>query len=72
LEVTKKLKQSRKAFQSLGIERETAGQQRMVLLEIVSSFQEITQLALTTNYSVRDIFDTDVDVRLATLISNRI
>jgi hypothetical protein len=43
----------------------------MVLLEIVSSFQEITQLALTTNYSVRDIFDTDVDVRLATLISNR-
>lgn len=70
-EVTKKLKVTRKDLESLGIERQTADQQRMVLLDIISFFQEITQQALTTNYSVHDIFDTDEDFRLATLVSNR-
>lgn len=70
-EVIKKLKESRKALESLGIERQAAEQQRMLLLDIISFFQEITQQALTTNYSVHDIFDTDEDIRLATLVSNR-
>ena len=34
-------------------------------------FSNITQLALATNYSLNDIFDTHQDVRLATLVSSR-
>lgn len=43
----------------------------MTLLDIVSSFQQITNLALAANYSLDDIFDTDQDVRLATMVSSR-
>jgi hypothetical protein len=43
----------------------------MALLGIVSSFQNITQLAIAANYSLDDIFDTHQDVRLATLVSSR-
>lgn len=60
-----------KALKRLGLERETAGQKRTVLLGILSSFQKTTQLALSTNYSVDEIFDSDKEVRLATRISNR-
>ncbi|CAG8057972.1 unnamed protein product [Penicillium nalgiovense] len=70
-ETTKKLDAARKALQSLGTERQTPEQQRMALLDIVSSFQKITQLALAANYSLDDIFDADQDVRLATLVSSR-
>lgn len=70
-ELIKKYMEAKKDLQSLGIERETPGQQRTALLGIVSSFQKLTQLALTTNYSVDGIFDTDPEVRLATRISNR-
>lgn len=37
----------------------------------MSTFQEITQQALATNYGVRDIFDSDEAFRLATLVANR-
>lgn len=70
-EVTKKLKLARKALQSLGVERETTEQERRLLLDVVATFQEITQQALTTNYGVRDIFDFDEGLRLATLVANR-
>jgi hypothetical protein len=63
--------EAKRDLQSLGTERETPGQQRTALLGIVSSFQKLTQLALTTNYSVDGIFDTDPEVRLATRIANR-
>jgi hypothetical protein len=43
----------------------------MALLDVVSSFQKITQLALAANYSLDDIFDADQDVRLATHVSSR-
>lgn len=43
----------------------------MTLLDIVSSFQQITHLALAANYSLDDIVDTDQDVRLATMVSSR-
>ncbi|KAJ5124287.1 Dynamin [Penicillium bovifimosum] len=70
-ESTKRLNAARKALQSLGTERQTPEQQRMTLLDIVSSFQQITHLALVANYSLDDIFDTDRDVRLATMVSSR-
>lgn len=53
------------------MERQTSEQQRMALLDIVSSFQRITQLALAANYSLDDIFDNDQEIRLATLVSSR-
>ncbi|KAJ5490256.1 Dynamin [Penicillium expansum] len=70
-EVIKRLKDSKSLLQSLGVQRETAEQQRRVLLDVVSAFQEITQQALATNYGVNDMFDEDKDLRLATLVSLR-
>ncbi|KAJ5186301.1 hypothetical protein N7449_011065 [Penicillium cf. viridicatum] len=70
-EVIKKLKESKGLLQSLGVQRETAEQQRRILLDVVSAFQEITQHALATNYGVNDAFDEDKDLRLATLVSVR-
>ena len=69
--MNKKLNDSRKAFEALGNERETAEQQRRLLLDIISNFQNVTQHAISTNYGMHDIFDADEDVRLATLVSNR-
>lgn len=57
------------SLHSLGVERETPEQQRRVLLDVVATFQDITQQALTTNYGLRDIFDSDAELRLATLIA---
>lgn len=59
------------ALHALGDERETPEQQRRLLLDVVATFQDITQQALTTNYGVRDIFDSDPALRLATLIATR-
>ncbi|KAJ5766597.1 Dynamin [Penicillium nucicola] len=70
-EITKRLRVARRDLESLGTERKTPEQQRMKLLDTVSSFENITQMALTANYSLNDFFDTDQDVRLATLVSNR-
>ncbi|KAJ5459231.1 Dynamin [Penicillium desertorum] len=70
-EVIKRLKDTKNLLQSLGVQRETAEQQRRILLDIVSTFQEITQHALATNYGVNDVFDEDKDLRLATLVSLR-
>ncbi|KGO54813.1 Dynamin [Penicillium expansum] len=70
-EVIKRLKDSKSLLQSLGVQRETAEQQRRILLDVVSGFQEITQQALATNYGVNDMFDEDKDLRLATLVSLR-
>jgi hypothetical protein len=69
--VIKRLKDTKNLLQSLGVQRETAEQQRRILLDIVSTFQEITQHALATNYGVNDVFDEDKDLRLATLVSLR-
>ncbi|CAI7610495.1 unnamed protein product [Penicillium glandicola] len=70
-EVMKRLKDSKSLLQSLGAQRETAEQQRRILLDVVSAFQDITQHALATNYGVNDVFDEDKDLRLATLVSLR-
>ncbi|KAJ5517152.1 hypothetical protein N7527_008712 [Penicillium freii] len=70
-EVIKRLKESKDLLQSLGAQRDTAEQQRRILLDVVSAFQEITQHALGTNYGVSDAFDEDKDLRLATLVSVR-
>lgn len=67
----KRLKDSKNLLQSLGVQRETAEQQRRVLLDIVSAFQEITQHALATNYGANDVFDEDKNLRLARLVSLR-
>ncbi|KGO75236.1 Dynamin [Penicillium italicum] len=70
-EVIKRLKDAKGLLQSLGFQRETAEQQRRILLDVVSAFQELTQQALATNYGLNDIFDEDKDLRLATLVSLR-
>jgi hypothetical protein len=69
--VIRRLKGSKSLLQSLGVPRETTEQQRRILLDVVSAFQEITQHALATNYGVNDAFDEDKDLRLATLVSLR-
>ncbi|OQD94374.1 hypothetical protein PENSOL_c026G02949 [Penicillium solitum] len=70
-EVIKRLKDAKALLQSLGAQRDTAEQQRRILLDAVSAFQEITQHALATNYGVSDAFDEDKNLRLATLVSVR-
>ncbi|CAP93218.1 Pc16g05480 [Penicillium rubens Wisconsin 54-1255] len=65
------LKDSKDLLQSLGAQRETPEQQRRILLDIVSAFQEITRHALAANYGVNCVFDEDKDLRLATLVSLR-
>ncbi|KAB8238110.1 dynamin family protein [Aspergillus alliaceus] len=70
-EISKRLKESRRALESLGTERGTTEQQVGFLLEIINKFQDITSHALSTNYGVDDAFDDHEDLRLATLIVTR-
>lgn len=70
-EVSKKLKESQEALKALGNRRDTPEQQRMVLLDIVSGFQDITRHAIATNYGAHSFFDTNAEARLATLITTR-
>ncbi|CRG85853.1 Interferon-induced GTP-binding protein Mx [Talaromyces islandicus] len=70
-EIGKRLKSCQDKLQVLGAERETPEQQTRYLLGVMSSFQEITQQALSTNYSSNNHFDHDLDLRLATRIVNR-
>lgn len=65
------LKEAKEALNLLGDERDKPEQQRRLLLQIVSAFQEITLHAIATNYVAHEIFDGNQSVRLATLISNR-
>ncbi|KAJ5360070.1 dynamin [Penicillium concentricum] len=67
----RRLKECRKALESLGAERESPEQQSRYLLEVVSKFQRITENALHTNYGSQDSFDEYHSLRLATLVANR-
>ncbi|KAH8431685.1 uncharacterized protein LDX57_009339 [Aspergillus melleus] len=69
--ISKKLRECQDALQALGADRETPEQQASFLFGIVSSFQEITSHALGSNYSIRDDFDQDEILRLATRVVNR-
>ncbi|KAL2814042.1 P-loop containing nucleoside triphosphate hydrolase protein [Aspergillus granulosus] len=70
-EIGSKLKQAKAELHELGAERKNSANQRGYLLDIISSFQTITQNAKTTNYGANDYFDQDRELRLATLIVNR-
>ncbi|KAL4872346.1 hypothetical protein BDV12DRAFT_210860 [Aspergillus spectabilis] len=70
-EVSKRLKDCKRALERLGEERESSTQQSKYLLDIVARFQRITKNALKTNYGSQDAFDEDSDLRLATLVANR-
>ncbi|CAI7633127.1 unnamed protein product [Penicillium crustosum] len=70
-EVSRRLKECRKALESLGAERESPEQQSRYLLEVVSKFQRITENALHTNYGSQDSFDEYHSLRLVTLVANR-
>ncbi|KAL2782703.1 hypothetical protein BJX66DRAFT_350552 [Aspergillus keveii] len=70
-EVSKRLKECKRALESLGGERESTAQQIIYLLDIVAKFQRITEDALQTNYGSQDAFDDEADLRLATLVANR-
>lgn len=65
------MKMATQNLHSLGIERETAEQERRLLLDIVAAFQEITQEVLSTNYGVRNNFDRDERLKLGTLVASR-
>ena len=69
-ELIKKLGEAKKALDFLGIERQSAEQQRRILLDLVSNFNRATQNALITNYGSNDLFE-DQNLRLATVIQNR-
>lgn len=69
-ELSKKLKAKKDALQALGAERDTTKKQSDYLLEIITTFQEITSQALVTNY-VNDLFDENDDIRLMTTLRNR-
>jgi hypothetical protein len=58
-------------LESLGAQRDTPEQQRRIILEIVSAFQDITRHATATNYGAHKIFDEINCSRLATHISSR-
>ncbi|KAE8549699.1 hypothetical protein EYB25_008223 [Talaromyces marneffei] len=63
---------AREAFPHvLGAERDTQEQQLAYLLGIMASFQDITQKALSTNYSHSGFFDSHTELRFATRIVNR-
>ncbi|KAJ5175445.1 uncharacterized protein N7482_001322 [Penicillium canariense] len=70
-EVSKRLKECKKALDDLGDERGSPEQQSKYLLDIVAKFQRITENALHTNYGSQDAFDDEPDLRLATLVANR-
>jgi hypothetical protein len=70
-EVIKKLKESKKTMNSLGNQRDTPEQQRRVLLQIVSAFQDITRDAIATNYGAHAVLDDHDSCHLATRISSR-
>ncbi|KAJ5348481.1 Dynamin [Penicillium brevicompactum] len=70
-QITQRLNEAKEALSALGDKRDKPEQQRRVLLQVVSAFQEITQLAISTNYGAHRIFDENQFVRLATLISTR-
>ena len=70
-EVSRRLKLAKRELNNLGTERDTPEQQRRILLDIVSKFQEVTQHALGTNYGFHKIFETDQKARLATLVAAR-
>ncbi|KAJ5108261.1 hypothetical protein N7456_004936 [Penicillium angulare] len=70
-EVSKRLKECKRALDGLGDERESPEQQSKYLLAIVAKFQRITENALHTNYGSQDAFDNERDLRLATLVANR-
>ncbi|KAE8356356.1 P-loop containing nucleoside triphosphate hydrolase protein [Aspergillus coremiiformis] len=70
-EISKRLKDSKNALKALGGDRETKEQKASFLLDIIARFQDITAQALSTNYGANDIFDTNIDLRLATVIVTR-
>ncbi|KAJ6024294.1 Dynamin [Penicillium herquei] len=70
IELGKKLKEATKALDALGIERNSAEQQRRIILNIVADFQSIARHALSTDYGSSDIFNNH-ELRLVTMISGR-
>jgi len=55
----------------LGVDRESADQQRRFLLEISQKFQDVTNCALDAYYSRHEVFGTIPELRLATLAVER-
>ncbi|OJD16945.1 hypothetical protein AJ78_02927 [Emergomyces pasteurianus Ep9510] len=70
-EIGKRLKASREALRSLGVERDTPEKQSRFLLDIVKRFQDLVTLALTTNYGADDLFDEHPNLRIATEVVRR-
>ncbi|KAE8376986.1 P-loop containing nucleoside triphosphate hydrolase protein [Aspergillus bertholletiae] len=70
-EISKRLKEAKSSLKALGNERETPEQQAGFLLDIIAKFQEIAAQALSTNYGGSDIFDSHMDLRLATMVVTR-
>ena len=70
-EIYKRLATSRRDLEKLGAKRETTVEQTHYLLQISTHFQEITALAVTTNYVGCDWFDEYSSLRFLTAVVNR-
>ncbi|WEW61266.1 hypothetical protein PRK78_006756 [Emydomyces testavorans] len=70
-EILKKLKACNKKLESLGAERINPEQQAAFILNIATKFQDIVNRALATNYGCDDLFDEDLNLRLATVLVHR-
>ncbi|KAF8846498.1 hypothetical protein BDZ45DRAFT_623650 [Acephala macrosclerotiorum] len=70
-QIVQQLLSCRKRLQSLGVDRESADQQRRFLLEMSREFQDITNSALDAYYSRNEVFRSTPELRLATLAVDR-
>ncbi|PMD50439.1 uncharacterized protein K444DRAFT_479575, partial [Hyaloscypha bicolor E] len=70
-QIIQQLSSCRKRLESLGVDRESADQQRRFLLEMSREFQDITNSALDAYYSRNKVFRSIPELRLATLAVDR-
>lgn len=70
-QITQQLASCRRRLEDLGVSRQSVEQQRRYLLEMSQKFQDITSFALDAYYSRDPIFDTNPEIRLATLCVDR-
>ncbi|KAK2797328.1 hypothetical protein FQN50_009223 [Emmonsiellopsis sp. PD_5] len=70
-EISQQLSNKKKTLESLGPERDSSESQAKYLLDIITRFQHLSSLALSSNYGGDDLFDRESATRLATILVNR-
>ncbi|PGG97552.1 hypothetical protein AJ79_09167 [Helicocarpus griseus UAMH5409] len=70
-EISKALAAKKRALQSLGPERDSTDSQGKFLLDIITEFQQIVSLAMSSDYGGNDLFDREPDAKLPTILATR-